>query len=118
MAEIEGLFILVIDSLRLAQTVFMSSDEGLARRLVEGKADVVAAERRASANHYARLNRGNAQSIETSSVHLDLLRDLQRINGDVVTVAYPILEATGELLPNRLTARKVVQVSLEPDVME
>ncbi len=114
MAEIEDLFTRVLDSMRLAQTVFMSSDPGLARRLVEGKAEVTRAERMASANHFARLNQGVPESIETSSVHLDLLRDLQRINGDVVTVAYPILEQTGELLPNRLTTPR--QKSLEPDI--
>ncbi len=56
------------------------------------------------------------ESIDTSSVHLDVLRDLQRINGDLVTVAYPILEATGELLPNRLRAPRLM--SLEPDLRE
>lgn len=115
MTEIEDLFTLVIDSLRMAQTVFMTSDPGLARKLVEGKAAVNRAERLASTNHFERLKHAIPESIETSSVHLDLLRDLQRINGDVVTVAYPILEATGELLPNRLTNPKLK--SLEPDLM-
>lgn len=116
MKEIENLFKMVIDSMRLAQTVFMSSDQKLARELVEGKQAVNRAERKASANHFARLSQGVPESIESSSVHLDLLRDLQRINGDLVTVAYPILEATGELLPNRLTSPKLK--SLEPDMRE
>lgn len=103
MVEIEELFNMVIDSVRMAQTVFMTSDQALARRLVEGKEAVGKVERQASANHFSRLRQGIPETVETSSVHLDLLRDLQRINGDVVTVAYPILEATGELLPNRLT---------------
>ena len=115
MREIEELFRMVINSVHLAQTVFMSSDQALARKLVEGKEDVVRAERRASASHFARLSQGVPESIETSSIHLDILRDLQRINGDVVTVAYPILEETGELLPNRLTRPRMM--SLEPDVM-
>lgn len=115
MAEIEALFTMVIDSLRLAQTVFMTSDPKLARALVEGKEKVTRAERQASVNHFARLKESVPESIETSSVHLDLLRDLQRINGDVVTVAYPILEQSGELLPNRLTNPKIR--SLEPDMM-
>lgn len=115
MAEIDHLFTLVIDSIRMAETVFMTSDQILARKLVEGKELVTRAERQASSNHFARLSQGVPESIETSSVHLDLLRDLQRINGDVVTVAYPILEATGELLPNRLTSPKLK--SLEPDLM-
>ncbi len=115
MAEIEHLFGLVMGSVRTAETVFMTSDKALARTLVEGKEIVTRAERLASSNHFARLSQGVPESIETSSVHLDLLRDLQRINGDVVTVAYPILEETGELLPNRLTSPKLI--SLEPDLM-
>lgn len=115
MHEIEELFVMVIDSLRLAQTVFISSDPKLARKLVEEKEKVTRAERRASVNHFARLKESVPESIETSSVHLDILRDLQRINGDVVTVAYPILEGTGELLPNRLTQPKLK--SLEPDML-
>jgi phosphate:Na+ symporter len=116
MKEIEELFILVINSLRDAQMVFMTSDQQLARKLVEGKEAVIKLERRASSNHYARLSAGVPESIDTSSVHLDVLRDLQRINGDLVTVAYPILEATGELLPNRLRAPRLM--SLEPDLRE
>jgi phosphate:Na+ symporter len=116
MAEIETLFNLVIDSLRNAQTVFMTSDKALARKLVEEKEQVIRLERLASTNHFARLSQGVPESIETSSVHLDLLRDLQRINGDLVTVAYPILEASGELLPNRLTSPKLT--SLEPEMRE
>jgi phosphate:Na+ symporter len=116
MAEIEQLFSVVVDRMRLAQTVFMSLDEGLARRLVEGKEEVNRLERQASSNHYSRLNQGIPESLETSSIHLDILRDLQRINGDVVTVAYPILEETGELLPSRLRVRPLR--SLEPDLRD
>jgi phosphate:Na+ symporter len=42
------------------------------------------------------------ESVETSSLHLDLLRDLKRINAHVASAAYPVLEKRGELLSNRL----------------
>jgi phosphate:Na+ symporter len=116
MREIEQIFNLVLQSMRDAQTVFMTSDAMLARKLVESKEAFGRVERAASASHFARLSQGVPETIETSSVHLDLLRDLQRINGDVVTVAYPILEATGELLPNRLTTPRLS--SLEPDLRD
>jgi phosphate:Na+ symporter len=35
-------------------------------------------------------------------VHLDVLRDLKRIHSHICSVAYPVLEAAGELQPNRL----------------
>jgi phosphate:Na+ symporter len=35
-------------------------------------------------------------------LHLDILRDLKRIHSHICSVAYPVLEAAGELQPNRL----------------
>jgi phosphate:Na+ symporter len=48
------------------------------------------------------LRDGRAESIETSSIHLDIVRDLKRINSHLTSVAYPILEAAGELRESRL----------------
>ena len=50
----------------------------------------------------ARLRAGRPESIETSSLHLDVLRDLKRIYSHICSVAYPVLEAAGELQPSRL----------------
>ncbi len=61
-------------------------------------------EARAADSHYARLREGRPESIETSSIHMDVIRDLKRINGHLTTVAYPILEAAGELAESRLKA--------------
>ena len=42
-------------------------------------------------------------SAETSALHLDLVRDLKRINDHLVAgAAYPVLEREGELLPSRI----------------
>ena len=42
------------------------------------------------------------QSIETSSLHLDLISDLTRINSHICSIAYPILDSAGALAPSRL----------------
>ena len=42
------------------------------------------------------------QSIETSSLHLDLISDLKRINSHICGVAYPILESAGALTATRI----------------
>jgi phosphate:Na+ symporter len=42
------------------------------------------------------------ESVETSTLHLDVLRDLKRINSHIAAAAYPVLERLGELLPSRL----------------
>ena len=45
---------------------------------------------------------GRAESLETSGLHLDVLRDLKRINSHLTSVAYPILETAGALAESRL----------------
>jgi phosphate:Na+ symporter len=53
-------------------------------------------------SHLQRLRRGTPESIETSGLHLDVIRDLKRINSHLTSVAYPILDAAGELARTRL----------------
>jgi phosphate:Na+ symporter len=60
------------------------------------------AELAASESHLGRLREGCVESIETSSLHLNVLRDLKRIHSHICSVAYPVLEVTGELQPSRL----------------
>ena len=92
----------VIENLKLAFGVFMSGDVKIARRLIEEKAQLRAAEISAAENHLARLREGRMESIETTSLHLDVLRDLKRIHSHICSVAYPVLEAAGELEPSRI----------------
>ena len=74
----------------------------MARRLMAGKTALREAEQRAAESHFARLREGRPESIETSAIHMDIVRDLKRINGHLASVAYPILEAAGELADTRL----------------
>lgn len=97
MVELNNLFRLVLDSVRLAQTVFISGDTKLARQLVEDKAVIKTAEMQASMNHLARLQKGVPETIATSDLHMDIIRDLRRINSLMASIAYPILEDAGEL---------------------
>ena len=100
--DIRQFHALVMENLRLAFNVFTTRDLALARRLFSDKTTMRNAESAAADNHYARLREGRAESIETSSIHLDIIRDLKRISGHLVSVAYPILEAAGELRDSRL----------------
>lgn len=95
----------VMDNMRLAFNVFATRDVALARRLLAEKAAMRSAELAAADNHFARLRQGRPESIETSSIHLDVIRDLKRINAHLTSVAYPILEAAGELRESRLRER-------------
>jgi len=102
MAELRAFHAQVLENLRLALNVFMTRDITLARRLVAEKASLREAEARTADSHFARLREGRTESIETSSIHMDVIRDLKRINGHLASVAYPILEAAGELADTRL----------------
>ena len=88
----------VEENLQLAMNVFVSGDRDLARRLLSQKVHFRDAEREAAEGHHERLRHGLRESIESSSLHLDILRDLKRINSHLTFVAYPmILEQAGEL---------------------
>lgn len=93
---------LVMESLKLAMNVFTTRDLSLARRLFVQKTTMRAVESSAADSHFTRLREGRPESIETSSIHLDVIRDLKRIHSHVVSAAYPILEAAGELSDTRL----------------
>ncbi|MBV9590862.1 MAG: Na/Pi cotransporter family protein, partial [Hyphomicrobiales bacterium] len=68
------------------------------------------AERDTSDRHYARLRDGRPESIASSAIHLDIIRDLKRINSHLASVGYPILEEAGELAESRLLAREKEQI--------
>ena len=101
-AELESFHQQVVDNLKLAFGVFMSGDVKLARQLVTEKATLRAAEFAAAENHFARLRDGRSESVESSSLHLDILRDLKRIHSHICSVAYAVLEPAGELQVSRL----------------
>jgi phosphate:Na+ symporter len=101
-AEIQAMHREVVTQMRLAITVFMTQDADMARRLVEAKDHIRNFERSAAESHLNRLRAGTLASIETSSLHMDVIRDLKRIVAHLTAVAYPILEAGGELSTSRL----------------
>jgi len=100
--EIAAMHEQLLSSLRLATSVFMMGDAGAARTLVAQKECMRELEQEAMDNHLRRLREGRRQSIETSSIHIDIARDLKRIASHIASVAYPILEQSGSLHRTRL----------------
>lgn len=100
--EIEEIHNEVLDSIRLAQDVFVTGNIDLARRMVQEKEDIRKKEIEASVSHIERLRERIPETIATTSLHLDIIRDLRRINSYMCTVAYPLLEEKGELRASRL----------------
>ena len=67
-----------------------------ARKLIAEKAELRNAELAAAERHLERLREGRPETLETTSLHLDVLRDLKRIHSHICSVAYPVLDMAGE----------------------
>jgi len=102
MAEICHLHERLLANLRLGMSVFLDGHVRDAQKLLEEKARFRDLEHEYAASHIARLRDNTAQSIETSSLHLDLISDLKRINSHICSIAYPILESAGALAKTRI----------------
>jgi phosphate:Na+ symporter len=102
MAEICHLHERLLANLRLGMSVFLDGHVREAKKLLEEKARFRDLEHEYAASHIGRLRDNTAQSIETSSLHLDLISDLKRINSHICSIAYPILESAGALRQTRI----------------
>lgn len=102
--ELNGLLDRLSTNLRTAAALFMSQDERVARMLADEKIVFRRAERDGTNAHFKRLRDGDIETAESTSLHLDLLRDFKQINSHLVAAtAYPVLERQGELLQSRIT---------------
>ena len=104
MAEICELHARLVDNLRLGMSVFLNGSVRDAQKLLEEKARFRDLERAYAGTHLTRLSENTMHSIETSSLHLDLISDLKRINSHICSIAYPILDSAGALAPSRFRA--------------
>ena len=113
MAEITDLHERLVANLRLAMSVFLDGHLRDAKKLLEEKARFRELEYEYAASHIARLQDNTAQSIETSSLHLDLINDLKRINSHISSLAYPILESAGALTKTRIRPSQMSALSAD-----
>ena len=102
MQEICDLHTRVLANLQLGLNVFINGDLKSAQRLLSEKEQFRNLERAYADSHLQRLVENKLSSIETSALHLDIIRDLKRINSHICSIAYPILESAGVLSPTRL----------------
>ncbi len=93
MAEICELHAHLLNNLRLGTGVFLHGSVQDAQKLLEEKARFRDRVRACASTHLSRLSANTVQSLETSSLHLDLISDLKQINSHVCSIAYPILAA-------------------------
>lgn len=102
-AELLAMIDRLIVNARTAASVFMSGEERAARMLASEKETFRELEGAATDSHFDRLRAGRADTADTSTMHLDAVRDLKSVNSHLVAAAaYPVLDAGGELLATRL----------------
>ncbi|MCQ6256173.1 Na/Pi cotransporter family protein [Pseudomonas sp. Q11] len=103
--ELAALHSQLIANLRLGLSVFLSADPESARQLLREKRRFRAQERRLAHAHVSRLQRKIVQSIETSSLHLELIADMKRLNSLFCGSAYVVLETseTGALAVDEIS---------------
>jgi phosphate:Na+ symporter len=102
MTEISAMHARLLDNLRLGMSVFLDGNLRDAQRLLEEKVRFREMEREYASSHLERLADRTAPSMESSSLHIDLISDLKRINSHICSIAYPILDSAGALAPSRL----------------
>jgi phosphate:Na+ symporter len=102
MKEVEELHGRLMGTLRLGLNVFLNGDINSAQMLLAQKVEFRNLERTYASTHLDRLAWQTTQSIETSSLHLDIINDFKRINSHICSIAYPILEEAGAIAPSRL----------------
>ncbi|KIQ27947.1 membrane protein [Variovorax paradoxus] len=110
MAEIVELHGRLVANLRLSMSVFLNGNVRDAQKLLEEKARFRDLERAYATTHLDRLSDRTTLSIETSSLHIDLISDLKRINSHICSIAYPILESAGALAPSRLRESRLGKI--------
>ena len=114
MTEIAAMHARLLDNLRLGMSVFLDGNVRDAQHLLEEKVRFREMEREYASSHLERLADRTAPSIESSSLHIDLISDLKRINSHICSIAYPILDSAGALAPSRLRDSRLQGLETPP----
>jgi phosphate:Na+ symporter len=109
-AEIRDLHAKAVENVELALNALGSGDEGVAEKVLRHKSLISELERRYRQSHIERLHAGLKESIDTSSIHLDVLLALRQVNSFATAIAYAVLgkhlpAANGEPQPGAVATR-------------
>ena len=113
MSEVCELHARLVSSLRLGLSVFLTNDLPSAQRLLAEKEAFRDLERAYAKTHLLRFAGQTQQSIETSSLHLDLISDMKRLHSLFCATAYPVLDAAGLLRSSRMRRQ---QANVDPAI--
>ena len=110
-AEIRDLHAKVAENLELAIAALASGDRSIAEKVLRHKSPISQLERRYRQSHMERLHAGLKESIDTSSIHLDVLLGLRQVNSFATAIAYAVLgkhlpDVTGQGATEKATAAR------------
>ena len=89
--EIIDLHTKVVENLELALSAVATQDRSIAEKVIRHKSRINLMERQMRQTHIQRLHEGLRESIDTSSIHLDLLASFKRANSLVAGIAYAVM---------------------------
>jgi phosphate:Na+ symporter len=89
--EIADLHAKVVENLELAIAALAAGDASIAEKVLRHKSPISELERRYRQSHLDRLRAGLKESIDTSSIHLDVLLALRQVNSFATAIAYAVL---------------------------
>jgi phosphate:Na+ symporter len=101
--DITSMHAKLLEHLQLAASVLMFQDIGSARRLVSEKERFRDLERAVTQKHLEQVRSGRLAG-DTSTLQLDIVRDLKRIEAHIASTGHSLLEKSGDLKPSRLTS--------------
>jgi len=97
-AEIAALHSIVKANLQLAQNLLLTNDVEIAEKLLDCKAKLREDEMKGLEKHIKRLSEGVVETIATSSMHMDVMSDMRRINSYASLIAYNVIKRNKEKL--------------------
>ena len=109
MAELRTMHARIVDTLHLSLNVFVTQQPDSARQLLDRKTELRSLGLEGTESHIDRLTSGRPESVATSAIHLDVLRDFKRINSHLTSVAYPVLDRVGQLRSTRMKKVKAAK---------
>jgi phosphate:Na+ symporter len=86
----------ILKAFEIALSCFSTDNKNLAQQVIQMKPEISKHEHLLRLSHFKRLRNGIKESLETSSVHMDLIDNLKRINSYSVNIAKAVL---GDVYP-------------------
>ncbi|MBI4650488.1 Na/Pi cotransporter family protein [Candidatus Desantisbacteria bacterium] len=90
-SELKAMYKYVLNSMDMILDAIATGNQKLAGEIIKRKSEIIQMDNNFRISHFKRLQEGLHESIETSSVHLDYLGNIARINNIIVNMSYILI---------------------------